>query len=99
MLYPLASILDHIQGLPFINLKFRLPEKFPSSLALADTEFVINFILQFLSNSISKIRRKFTVSPFVWATIQIVFFPCNKAMWSRLISFRDQRPRGEFGTV
>lgn len=60
-------------GLFYIHAKFYII----TEISLADTEFVKNFVLQFLSNNTGKIR-KFTVSPFVWAMVQIVLLSLQK---------------------
>lgn len=85
-----------VSGLSFIHVKFcKIRE-----ISLADTEFVKNFILQFLSNDTGNIGRDSLFHLLSGQWFKLCFCPCKKVGMEYVdIYFKDQRPRGEFDTV
>lgn len=82
--------------LSFINVKFCII----TEVSLADTEFVKNFILQFLSNNTGNIGRDSLFHLLSGQWFKLCFSPCKKIGMEYVdIYFKDQRPRGEFDTV
>lgn len=80
-------------GLSFICVKFCII----TEVSLADTEFVKNFMLQFLSNNTGKTRSDSLFHLLSGQWFKLCFSPCRKIVWSMLIYIL--RIRGQGGSL